>query len=173
MAKFVIHHAAIEVHFAGVFGLEIAALEVDYHITAQFQMVEQQVDVKILLADIKMILSSNEGKALPELQQKFFQMGDKTSFQFAFVKTWLQGQEVEEIGVFQRLLHQIGVGWGQAAGKVAGGSPLPEVSPGFYLHHEDVSAPAVLDGGLHVPAAGGQILDLGDQFGVMPPGDSP
>lgn len=56
MAQFVIDHAAIEVHLARIFGFEVAALEIDHHIAALFEMVEEQVDIEILLTNVEVVL---------------------------------------------------------------------------------------------------------------------
>ena len=47
-------------------------------------------------------------------------MGKESGFQLALVKILFQREEIEQIGVFQRLLNQIGIGWWQAQGKIAG-----------------------------------------------------
>ncbi len=95
VAQLVVHHATIEVHLSGIFGFEIAAFEIDYHVAAQLEVIEEQVDVEILLADVEVVLSSDKGEALAQLQQKFFQMGDEAGFQLALMETRLQGEEIK------------------------------------------------------------------------------
>jgi hypothetical protein len=65
MAQFVVHDTQIEVHLAGVLGFELAGLEINDDKTAQGQVIEQQVDVEILLANRDVVLPANEGEAFP------------------------------------------------------------------------------------------------------------
>ena len=48
-------------------------------------------------------------QTLAEFEQEFLQMGDEADFQLPFVKTGVQCQEIEQVGVFQGLLHQVGI----------------------------------------------------------------
>ena len=52
VAELVIDNAQIEVHLAGVFGFELAFLEVDHDKAAQLQVVEQEVDVEVAVAHL-------------------------------------------------------------------------------------------------------------------------
>ena len=69
-------------------------------------MVEQEVDVVVFVANIEPILPSDEGKTLTEFDEKLFQVANKAGFEFSFVKGFFQSQEVENVGVFERLLHR-------------------------------------------------------------------
>lgn len=80
-------------------------------------------------------------------------MGNQPDFQLPFVKTSIQGQEVEQVGVFQGLLHEIRIGRRQTQGKVAGRLTQPGMSGGFDLCQQHRAAPAIFHGGPHVPAA--------------------
>ena len=48
-------------------GFEFAALEFDHHIAAQFEVVEQQVDEKLLAAHLQHHLPPHERKACAQL----------------------------------------------------------------------------------------------------------
>ena len=67
-------------------------------------MVEKQVDVEILVADVEAILPADEGEALSEFEQELLQMTDEFGFEFAFLEWLGEGEEVEDVGVFERLL---------------------------------------------------------------------
>ena len=116
VAQPVVHHVAVEVHLAGVLGLEGAFLQVDDHEAAQAQVVEQQVDVEVLLADVEVILPPDEGEALAEFQQELLQVGQQAGFQFALVEGLFEREEVEDVGVFEGLARP-----GRIAAEGAGG----------------------------------------------------
>ncbi len=56
----IIHSGKIKVHFAGEFWFKFFDLEVDHDITAQSQVIEQQIEKEILVADLEVILTSDE-----------------------------------------------------------------------------------------------------------------
>ncbi|EXI65072.1 MAG: hypothetical protein AW07_04749 [Candidatus Accumulibacter sp. SK-11] len=86
MPQAVIDHVAIEIDLARVLGLEGATLEVDQHITAQRQVAEEPVDVRIVPVQVQVVLASDEGKALSQLEQELLQMGHQPRFQFPFME---------------------------------------------------------------------------------------
>lgn len=135
-------------------------------------MIEQEVDVKVFVTDFKVVLTPGEGKALAELQQKSFQVADKPGFQLPLVKRLLQGEEVENVGVFQKLTGQVGLWGGQALLKVGNRLSLAFVGVAFDLMPESIAAPALFDGLLHVPETGGKVYDLFDEDDVMEPRNS-
>lgn len=68
VAHEVVHGGAIEIHFTGILGLELAFLEVDDDEAAEVEVVEEKIEVKIAVADFQMILAANEGEAAPEFE---------------------------------------------------------------------------------------------------------
>jgi hypothetical protein len=76
-------------------------------------VVEKQVDVKIFPGDFQPVLPPDKGKALAEFEEELFQMANQVGFQFALVKGFGQGQKVEDVGVLERLLGQVGLWAGQ------------------------------------------------------------
>ena len=109
MPQAIVDDVAIEVELARVFGLERPRLQVDDHERTQTKVVEQEVDVVVFVSDIQPILPTNESEALTEFDEELFQMVNETGFKFAFVKGFFQRQEVEDVGVFERLLRQVGL----------------------------------------------------------------
>ncbi len=61
-------------------------------------MVEEQVDVVVLVADIEAMLPADEGEALAELDQEFLQMSDELGLEFALLEWLGEGEEVEDVG---------------------------------------------------------------------------
>lgn len=138
----VVDHVAIEVELACVFGLEVTALELDHHMAAQLQVIEKQVDVELFIAHGEPVLEPHECKALPEFEQEFFQMTHQRRFQLPLVKAGLQGQEIKDVRVFERLLNQIGVRGRQPRRKIADRIALPLVRAARDLHLQHIAAPA-------------------------------
>ena len=75
-----IHRAQIEAQLPQVFRLELAALELDHHIAAQLEVVEQQVDKKLVTSHIQQYLPAHKGKTSAQLQQKLGDMLDQGPF---------------------------------------------------------------------------------------------
>ncbi len=103
VAQPVIHDVAVEVHLAGVLGLEGAFLEVDHDEAAEAEMIEEQVEVEIIVADIEAVLPADEGEALAEFEQEFLEVGEQAGFQFALMEGLFEREEVEDVGVFEGL----------------------------------------------------------------------
>lgn len=118
MLESVVDDVAVEVQLAGVLGLELALLQVDDDERAQPQVVEQQVDVEILVADVEAVLPADEGEALAELEQELLQMTDELGFEFAFLEWLGDGEEIEDVGVFERLLREVRLRRGSMAAKL-------------------------------------------------------
>ena len=83
-----------------------------------------------------------------------------------------EAEEVEDVGVFERLAGEVGLRRGKDAVEVVEGLPLPAVEAGFDLVQEDGARPAVLSGSLRVPEAMHPPLQALDQQDVVPPGKS-
>jgi len=134
-------------------------------------VVEEQIDVELLISDIELVLPSDKGKPLAQFQQKLFQMAHQFGFQFTFVKRFRQRQEIENIGIFKGLLHQIGLMRRQRQGEIGPGLAVPGMSLCLDLQGQNVPAPAVGKGLLHVPVSRWNVFDLFHQNNVMKPGD--
>jgi hypothetical protein len=96
MAKFVIQDVEVEVHFAGVLGLEVFGFEVDDDEAAEVEVVEKEVDGEVFAGYVDAILAADEGEALAELEKEFFDMVEELGFEFALVEGFFEGEEVED-----------------------------------------------------------------------------
>ena len=65
VAELVIDGGAVEVHLAGVFRLEVALLQFDDNEAAKLEVVEEQVEVEIPVADFQAILRPTKAKPRP------------------------------------------------------------------------------------------------------------
>jgi hypothetical protein len=97
----------IKIHLAGIFGRELLHLKVDDHKASQFEMVEQEIEVEVFVADHDMHLPPHERETGPELQQKLLDVIDQPGLEVAFDGLFVQREEVEEVRVFERLLRQV------------------------------------------------------------------
>ena len=118
MFEAIIDHIAVKVKLACIFRLELALFQVNHDERPQPQMVEEQIDVEVLVADIEAILPADEREALAEFEQEFFQVAHQLRFEFALLERFGQGEEVEDVRVFQGLPSQIGLERGEALGEV-------------------------------------------------------
>src|SRR5206468_1249868 len=144
---------------------------VNYDETAQLQVVEQQVDVEVVIADFQVKLAADEGEALPQLQQETLQVVEETRLQLPLVEGCFEGQQVEDVRVFERLPREVGLRRGQQPLEVRQGLSMPAM--GLRLDHgeQDVEAPAVGERLLHVPEEGRGFLDALHEQHVVCPGD--
>ncbi|MOA08031.1 hypothetical protein D3C78_1277650 [compost metagenome] len=95
-------------------GLELAGFELDHHIAAQLEVVEQQVNEEFVAAYIQRYLPPDKRKACAQLQQKLGDVFDQGVFDFAFLRLIAQAEEVKPIRIFQRLAGQVRLHLGQA-----------------------------------------------------------
>jgi hypothetical protein len=68
MSELVVDRGEIEVHLAGKLRLEFLNLKFDDNEAAQPEVVEEQVQIIVLAADLKVILTADEGEALSKFQ---------------------------------------------------------------------------------------------------------
>lgn len=107
--ELVVHHGAVKVHLAGILGFEITLFQIHDNEATQVQVVEEQVEVELTVTDVEPVLAAYEGEATPEFQEELLQVGEQACLQLALMKGLLQGQEVEEVGIFEQALGQAGV----------------------------------------------------------------
>jgi hypothetical protein len=165
----VVDRRQVEVHFAGELRLEVGDLQVDDHVAAQLQVVEEQVDAEFLAADLQQILAADEREADAELEQEGTDMFEQAALQLSLLRVGAQGQEVEVVWVLENLLRQLGLRRRQGPVEVGQGFALPVVEPALDLVDEHVAAPAVLDRLPHVPEALVWFLDLIQENAVVEP----
>ena len=130
MTKPVVDDAQVEVHLPGVLGLELAFLQVDHDEAAELQMVEQQIDVEVAVADVQVDLAADEGEALAEFQQEAFELMQEFGFQLPLVEGLFEREEVEDVRILEGLLHQVGLRRRQSRSKLEC-LPLPTMGLGL------------------------------------------
>ena len=165
-----IHRSQIKPQLPQMLRFELATLEFDHHIAAQLEVVEQQVDEKLVTAHIQQHLPPDEREARAQFQQEFGDMLHQGVFDLALLRLVGQAQKIETIGVFQRFVGQVGLRPGQADLKVGHRRAAALQQPGFDLHHQHIARPVVLNGLGRIPAAGIGVGQLVQQRQLVIPG---
>jgi len=171
MAEKVVDGGEVEVHLAGVLRLERRRLQVNNHEASELQVVEEQVQPEVLSTHLKRHLAPDKGEPYAEFDEKLTQVFEKAPFEVALLRFRSEGEEIEVVGIFDELLCQIGLRRRESRLEVRQCFSLPPVEAAFDLDHEDVPAPAVLDGLLRVPETLlGGLYHIEDA-NVVPPGN--
>jgi hypothetical protein len=111
-------------------------------------------------------------KAKPEFDEKFLDVGDEASLQLALQEGFGGGEEVEEVGVFQQTLRDVGVDGGQGVAEVCNGGPLAFMGSVFDLEAECVAGPTLLQSLAGIPIACGEVFDFLNQNHIVKPWDA-
>ncbi len=133
MPQLVVHDVQVEVHLPRIAWLEGPGFQVDDDEAAELQMVEEQVDVEVFITDFDPELPADEGEAFAEFEKELFQVVQELSFEFPLVKGFLQGEEVEDVGVLEGLNDQVGLRRRQQGRHVRDGLALTGVDLAFDL----------------------------------------
>ncbi|MNV66993.1 hypothetical protein D3C71_1597750 [compost metagenome] len=127
-------------------GLELARLQFDHHVAAQLEVVEQQVDEKLLAAHVQQHLPPDESKARTQLQQEIGDVLYQRILDLAFLCFIAQAEEIEAVRIFQRLDGQIGLRCRQALIEVGDGFARALQQAGFDMDVQHIPRPAIFDG---------------------------
>ena len=141
-----IHRGQIEAKLPQMFGLEFSALEFDHHIASQLEVIEQQVNEKLVATYVQQHLPTDKGKAGAQLQQKLGHVLDQSIFDLTLLRLIGQPEKIETIRVFQRLPGKIGMWLWQTRIKIAHRLTAPPARIGFDLHDQNIARPVVLSG---------------------------
>src|SRR5262249_60680869 len=84
MAHLVVDGGEVEGHLPRELGLEGDRLQVDHHVAAELQVVEEEIEVEVLAPDVEVNLPADEGEADAELDEKLLDMVDEGLLHLAF-----------------------------------------------------------------------------------------
>ncbi|MPN26185.1 hypothetical protein SDC9_173609 [bioreactor metagenome] len=118
MPDLAINGGHVKAELSQVFRLELAAFQFDHDVAAQLEVIEQQVDEEFLAADVQQHLPADEGKAGAQFEQEVGDVLHQGVFDVALVGCLGQAEEIETVGVFQRLAGEVGLRSGQGVGKI-------------------------------------------------------
>lgn len=91
------------------------------------QVIKQQVDVEVVVADVHVNLTTDKRKAGAEFDKKVLQMSQQPGFELTFVKRLFQRQEVKDVGILKQLNGEVRLRRRQNAFEVGDGFALPLV----------------------------------------------
>src|SRR5690606_746865 len=126
-----------------VLGPELACLQFDHHVAAQLEVVEQQVDEKLLAAHVQQHLPANEGEARTQLQQEIGDVLYQRLLDFAFSCFLAQAEKIEAVRVFQRLDGQIGLRCRQALIEIGDSFARALQQVGFDVDVQHIARPTM------------------------------
>ena len=93
-------------------GGEVACLEIDDDKAAQLQVIEEEIEVEVLIANVQVNLPSDQCKSRTQFEEKFLDVVDEAKFDGAFIGVVRERQKVEQVGIFGKLLREVGLrGW--------------------------------------------------------------
>jgi hypothetical protein len=171
MAKQVLGRGEVEVQLPHEGGIEGNGLELDNDMAAQLEMIEEQVEVELLAADLETHLSADEREPTAQFEQEALNVIDERLFHLAFAPRIRGAEEVEEVRILEDLGGHVGIDGWKRGGEVGDGLALTLVGVTVDLECEDAAAPALLDRLAGVPESHLAAIQLLEQSQVVVPGD--
>ena len=101
MAQQIINGRQVKVHLARVLRLEVVDLEIDDDEAAQAQVIEEEIEVEVLVADLEVILAADKGEAPAELKEKRTEIVQQTPFEFPLGNISRSRKKLEIVGVLE------------------------------------------------------------------------
>ncbi len=169
MAKQIIHSGKIEIQGSGKGGVEGDRLKFDHNIATQFEMIEKQVESKILIAHFEKDLSADESKSAAELKQEMLNMVDKRLLNVVLFPGIRCTQKIKQIRVFEYLHRHVGILRWKCKRKVIGGFTLSLMKAAIKLYCKDITTPTIFHGFLDIPEPLTQRFKLLQNANVVPP----
>lgn len=83
-----------------MFGFERPGFQLHHHIATQFQVIEQQVNEKVIAGHLDMHLPTDKGKTGPQFQQKTGDVLDDGGLNLALVGLLAYSEEIEKVRVY-------------------------------------------------------------------------
>lgn len=119
MTQKVIHAGQIEIQLTNERRVEVARLEFDDDIAAQLEVVKEQVDIEVLIANFKVDLASYKRESGTKLQKKLLDVVDKGLLNFTFTPGIRCSQKIEQVGILENLGRHVGVNGRQCCREIA------------------------------------------------------
>jgi hypothetical protein len=118
--------------------------KIDHNKASKLEVIEKQIEPKILPANFERNLAPNESEAGAELDEKLTQMFQEPSLQIALLCCSGEGQEIEVVRVLDELLRKIRLRFGKRRLEICDRFSLPPIKAALDLHNENVPAPSEL-----------------------------
>jgi hypothetical protein len=143
VAEQIVHGRAVEVDLSGIAGFEGAGLEFYDDIAPELEMVEKEVEVEILVANLEMHLPTDKGETGSQLQKELLDVVDEGLLNLGLSAGICGAKKVEEVGVFEKLRCHVRIDGGHGECEVALGATGTEMESVLDLDFQDASAPSV------------------------------
>ena len=159
VAQKVVHGGAVEVDLADITGHKVAGLEFHNDITAEPEVIEEKIDREVVIPDFEANLPPDEGESGSHFEKELLDVVHEGLFDFRFAAEIGGAEKIKEVGVFESLRGEIGVGRGQCCREVVLRLSMAEMQLLADLHLHDAAAPSVGDRLADVEVAGGGVFD--------------
>jgi hypothetical protein len=97
MAEEIVDGGEVEIDLADEGGIEGDCFQFDDHVAAKLEMIEQQIEVVVVAADLEMHLPADKCEAAAELDQKALKLVDQGLLDFTLPPRIGSAQEVKEV----------------------------------------------------------------------------
>lgn len=161
----------IHIHRADETRIEGDGLELHHHETAQFQMVEEQIQVEVVARKFEMDLPVDEGEAGAEFQQKALNVVYEGLFDFPLPTRIGRAEKVKQVGVLENLGGHIRFGRRQGGAKVGNRFPLALMETSLDLEAENRLRPTLRNRFVGIPLTYRRIIQLVQESDIAPPGN--
>jgi len=72
-------------------------------------VIKEQIEPVVLTRNFKRILPSEKREARPQFQKELLDVRNEAGFDFALIRVLGQRKEIEVVGIFQKLLGEVGL----------------------------------------------------------------
>ncbi len=163
-----VYGGKVKIHFSGKLRHEISHFQVNNHVAMQFDVIEKQIEIVVLLTYDDMYLTADEGETRAEFQEEITEVREKTTLQIPLDSLIMQGEKIEIVGGFEQFLREFGLRRGESAFKVGRRVALPLMQATFDLMYQNVTAPALFDSLVSIPRADFRVLNFSSKTALCP-----
>lgn len=165
-----VHGGQVEIELADITGSKSPCFQLDDDVTAELEVVEKEIERVVLAADFKPYLPPDEGEAGAKRDEEFLDVIDEGLLHLGLPAGIGRAEEVEEVGVFEKLCGHVGLRRWHGEVEVVLGLARTEVELVLDLDFEDAAAPALGKGLADVEIANGGVFDHLDEADDLAPG---
>ncbi|CAK0766946.1 hypothetical protein CCP4SC76_4650006 [Gammaproteobacteria bacterium] len=159
MAQKVIHGGQVEIKLADIARSEGTGFQFDDDVAPELEMVKEEVERVVFIAYFQSHLPPDEGETGAQLKEEFLDVIDERTFDLGLAAGIGGAEEVEEVGVFEKLRSHVGVHRGHGEGEVILCLTRAEVELALYLDFQDGATPAVGEGFADIEVASDGVFD--------------
>lgn len=133
------------------------------------QMIKQQINIKVLIADLDMIFTADKGEPGSQFKEERPYMQKQSFLKITLCVVIPEAEKVEIIWVFEYLLCQFGLRCRQRNTEIAYCTSLALKESAFNLADKYISTPAMLYGATNLPFTFRWVLNIVQNPNIMAP----